>query len=423
MLFHTLSQGNCDTTLAHLYGTDKTGVLVYRNRLLDLITHFKNTFGDGDIRLFSAPGRTEVGGNHTDHQRGHVLAASVNLDMVAAVKKRSDTTIRIQSQGYPIFTLQAQPAQPIKEEEGTTLSLVRGVVSALFEKGYPIGGFDAVITSNVLKGSGLSSSAAFEVLIGTICNHLYCDGEVSAIAIAQIGQYAENVFFGKPCGLMDQMASSVGGFVAIDFYDAQNPVVEKIDFDFSQSGHALCIVDTGGNHANLTPDYAAIPYEMKSVAGFFGKEVLSQVKKETVLSHLATLREKCGDRAILRAIHFYDDDETAVSEAEALKKGDFDTFRHLVLASGLSSFRHLQNVYPCENPQEQGLSLALMLCEKILGEQGAYRVHGGGFAGTIQAFVPLSLLEPFQKEMESVFGSNKCHVLSIRPLGGVEIKA
>ena len=419
-----LSQNDCIEQIKLLYQTDDMGAKKYTERFLHLIEQFHITFrGDNEnICIFSAPGRTELGGNHTDHQRGHVLAAAVNLDMIAAVKKNNQNIIQIKSDGYKMITVDLSKLNPVKEEEGTTLSLVKGIVASFLNIGYSVKGFDAVITSDVLKGSGLSSSAAFEVLIGTIINSLFCDNQESAIKIAQIGQYAENVFFGKPCGLMDQMASSVGSFVAIDFKDAENPVVEKITFDFATANHALCIVDTGGNHADLTPDYASVPAEMKSVANFFGKEVLSEVTEENIYQNIAALRQKCGDRAILRAIHFFSDDKKALEEAQALKKNDFQTFKNLVSYSGLSSFTCLQNVYSTSNPQEQGLSLALALCQKILGEKGAYRVHGGGFAGTIQAFVPIQMLEHFQKEMENAFGIGKCYVLSIRPVGGVEIK-
>lgn len=416
-----LSNGSLQSQLAQLYCTDTEGVTHYVNRFLRLIDTFEQTFGSGEVRLFSAPGRTEIGGNHTDHQKGHVLAASVNLDIIAAVRENNSKKIQIQSDGYPMISVDLNNLQPIPSEKNTTHALVRGVAAHIIHLGYPISGFDAALSSDVLKGSGLSSSAAFEVMIGTIINGLFCNKELSPIKIAQIGQYAENEFFGKPCGLMDQMASSVGGFVAIDFYDTEHPVVEKVDFDFAACGHALCIIDTGGNHADLTPDYASIPQEMKTVAAFFEKDVLSQVKEADVLSNIASLRQCCTDRAILRALHFFADDKKAIQEAKALKEKDFDTFRKLITASGLSSSEHLQNVYSCSNPQEQGLSLALALCQQILGDKGAYRVHGGGFAGTIQAFVPLELLSVFREKMDAVFGKGKCYVLSIRPVGGVEL--
>ena len=419
-----LLQNHCLEQIKLLYQTDDTGAKKYTERFLHLIEQYHAVFGEeeGGIRIFSAPGRTELGGNHTDHQRGHVLAAAVNLDIIAAVKKTDANIIQIKSDGYKMITVDLSHLEPVKEEEGTTLSLIKGIAASFLHMGYDIKGFDAVVSSDVLKGSGLSSSAAFEVLIGTILNGLFCGNQESAVKIAQIGQYAENVFFGKPCGLMDQMASSVGSFVAIDFKDNENPVVEKISFDFANVNHALCIVDTGGNHADLTPDYASVTAEMKSVAQFFGKEVLSEIKEEDIYQNISALRQKCKDRAVLRAIHFFSDDKRAVKEAEALKKNDFEAFKRHIVASGLSSFTCLQNVYSTANPQEQGLSLALALCQKILGQKGAYRVHGGGFAGTIQAFVPIEMLAHFQKEMENAFGIGKCHVLSVRPLGGTEIK-
>lgn len=413
----------CLSQIKMIYNTDDNGAKQYTDRFLNLIQNYCDVFNDTpeQLRLFSAPGRTEIGGNHTDHQRGHVLAAGVNLDIIAAVKQTDSDVIQIKSDGYDIIRVDLKQLQPIEEEQGTTVSLVRGIVAYFIKMGYTIKGFHAVMTSSVLKGSGLSSSAAFEVLVGTILNALYCQNEQSAVKIAQIGQYAENVYFGKPCGLMDQAASSVGSFVAIDFKDAQHPMVEQISFDFKDAGHALCIVDTGGNHADLTPDYASVTTEMKSVAAFFGKEVLSEISENDVYNNIHTLRQKCGDRAVLRAIHFFADDKKAVQEAEALKNNDFETFKKLVIASGISSFTCLQNVYSNSNPQQQGLSLALALCQKILGDKGAYRVHGGGFAGTIQAFVPIPLLETFHDEMEAAFGKNKCYILSIRPVGGIEI--
>lgn len=423
-ILQKLLKNDCAEQIKLIYNTDEKGAKAYTDRLITLVKTYATVFDDNvteGIRIFSAPGRTEVGGNHTDHQRGCVLAAGVNLDIVAAVKPNNSDIIKIKSDGYDMICIDLKQLEHNKKEEGTTLSLVKGIARCFIKLGYNIKGFHAVMTSNVLKGSGLSSSAAFEVLVGTILNGLYCNNEQSAIQIAQIGQYAENVYFGKPCGLMDQMASSVGNFVAIDFKDAQQPKVEQIPFDFAAVNHALCIVDTGGNHADLTPDYAAVTAEMKSVAAFFGKEVLSELSENDIYQNISVLREKCGDRAILRAIHFFADSRKAVQEAEALKNNDFETFKKLVLSSGISSSTCLQNVYSTSNPQEQGLSLALALCQKILGDKGAYRVHGGGFAGTIQAFVPMELLDTFHNEMEAAFGKGKCYILSIRPVGGIEI--
>lgn len=420
MIRKHLSDGTMDDMLQMIYCTDKQGAAVYRKKYLNLIDQFEEDFGEGVVRLFSAPGRTEVGGNHTDHQLGHVLAASVNLDIIAAVRPNGTNKIRVKSEGYELVEVDISTLAPQLEEQNTTAALIRGIAAAFVDLGYTLSGFDASMTSSVLKGSGLSSSAAFEVIIGVIINQLYCKGTESAIKIAQIGQYAENVFFNKPCGLMDQMASSVGGFVAIDFGDKENPVVEKIDFDFAKCGYCLCIIDTGGNHADLTPDYAAIPTEMKAVANVFGKEVLSQVAEEKIYENAAAIRKECGDRALLRAIHFYNDNQLAAVEAQHLKNGDFPSFLSSLMQSGLSSYRYLQNVYSCSNPQEQGLSVGLALCEKLLAD-GAYRVHGGGFAGTIQAFVPQPQLANFKEEIEKVFGAGSCHVLSVRPVGGIEL--
>ncbi len=423
-ILQKLLKNDCFEQIKMIYNTDEKGTKAYTERLITLVKTYCTIFDDSNtenIRIFSAPGRTEIGGNHTDHQRGCVLAAGVNLDIVAAVKPNNSDIIKIKSDGYDMICIDLKQLEQNKQEEGTTLSLVKGIAAYFIKLGYNIKGFNAFMTSNVLKGSGLSSSAAFEVLFGTILNGLYCNNEQSAVKIAQIGQYAENVYFGKPCGLMDQMASSVGSFVAIDFKEIQQPKVEQIPFDFAAVNHALCIVDTGGNHADLTPDYAAVTAEMKSVAAFFGKEVLSELSENDIYQNISSLRQKCGDRAILRTIHFFADSRKAVQEAEALKNNDFETFKKLVLSSGISSSTCLQNVYSTSNPQEQGLSLALALCQKILGDKGAYRVHGGGFAGTIQAFVPMELLDTFHNEMEAAFGKGKCYILSIRPVGGIEI--
>lgn len=409
--------------LSYIYCTNEEDSITYAKRFEKAIEEFENMFGKNrNIRFFSAPGRTEIGGNHTDHQHGRVLAGSVNLDIIAVVSPNNDNIIRVKSEGYKQNIIDLSDLNIKEKEYNTTLSLIRGISAYFKNLGYDVKGFDAYMTSEVLKGSGLSSSAAFEVMIGTIINEMFCDGKETAVKIAQIGQYAENVYFGKPCGLMDQTASSVGGFVTIDFKDNDNPIVEKIDFDFASCGYSLCIVDTGGNHADLTPDYASVPKEMKSIAEYFGKKVLREVPKEEFYKNISKLREICGDRAILRAAHFYDDDERVPMEVSALKNNDFETFKNLIIQSGYSSYMYLQNVYSCINPSEQGISLGLLMCEKILKGKGAYRVHGGGFAGTIQAFVPNEMLSEFKENMENVFGSGKCHVLSIRPVGGIELK-
>lgn len=389
-------------------------------RYAQALDAFGELFGkERDVQLFSAPGRTEVGGNHTDHQRGRVLAAGVNLDVIAVASPNQEGIIRIQSAGYPMDEVRLSDLSVHEEEKNKAISLIRGVAARFQQLGMEIGGFDAYTTSNVLKGSGLSSSAAFETVVGQMLNHLYSGEKATPVQIAQIGQYAENVYFGKPCGLMDQTACSVGGFVTIDFEDPEHPKVEQVPVDFATAGYKLCIVDTGGNHSDLTGDYASIPVEMKSVAGFFGKEVLRQVPQEDFLSKIAQLREQCGDRAVLRAFHFYADNDRVPKQVAALGDRDFQRFKELVIESGNSSFEYLQNVYTCQNPQEQGLSLGLAISERILKGKGAWRVHGGGFAGTIQAFVPEDLLEEYRRSVEAVFGQGKCHVLSIRPIGGV----
>lgn len=376
-----------------------------------------------ELSYFSAPGRTEVGGNHTDHNHGCVLAAAVNLDIVAAAAKNDDNVVRLKSLEYPgMDVIDLNDLAPQEKEMEKAASLIRGVCARCRELGYTVGGFNAYTATQVLKGSGLSSSAAFEVVIVTAISHLFNDGAIDAVTAAQIAQYAENVYFGKPSGLMDQTASSVGGFTAIDFHDPKKPVLEKVDFDLAKYNHALCIVDTGGNHADLTGDYAAIPVEMKSVARLLGAEVLRDADEGEFWNRLGELRQKVGDRAVLRAMHFFSDNRTAQEEAALLKAGDFDGFKEKIIASGRSSATRLQNVFACSNPSEQGLSLALAVSEKLLAGKGAWRVHGGGFAGTIQAFVPVEMLEEYRSAMEAVFGMGTCHVLSIRSAGGVQVE-
>lgn len=382
---------------------------------------FSSVFGALPQRYFSAPGRTEIGGNHTDHQRGRVLAAAVNLDTVAAVRVNGTDIIRIQSQGYPMCEISVKELSPIAREINTTAALIRGVAARFAQLGCEVKGFDAYCESTVLPGSGLSSSAAYEVLIGTILNSLFFESRISQPQIAMIGQYAENVFFGKPCGLMDQTASAVGGLVTIDFSDKDHPDIRSVGFDFSTCGHALCIIDSRASHADLTDEYAAIPQELKTVCEHFGKEVLTQVPEEDFYAAIPALREKCGDRAILRAVHEYQENKRVTAQVTALESGDFDTFLKLIKESGFSSWMYLQNVIPAGYKAHQDMAVALALCEKHLRGRGAYRVHGGGFAGTVQAFVPFDLLESFRAGIDAVLGEGACHVLSIRPQGGVEI--
>ena len=381
---------------------------------------FEAAFDCEPERYFSAPGRTEIGGNHTDHQRGRVLAGAVNLETVAAVKVNGTNVIRIQSEGYPLSVVDLGELSVVDAEANTTPALIRGVASRFTELGCKVEGFDAFVTSTVLPGSGLSSSAAFEVLVGTIINHLFFEGKVSAPEIAMIGQYAENVYFKKPCGLMDQTASAVGNLVTIDFFDKQNPVIEPVDFDFASCGHALVIVDSGADHADLTDEYAAITNELKSVCAYFGKDVLTQIDEAEFYQNLAELRKVCGDRAVLRSMHFYAENTRVVKQVEALRNGDFDAFLKLICESGHSSYMYLQNVIPSGYTAHQDVAVALGLCAHALNGRGAYRVHGGGFAGTVQAFVPYDLLEQFVKTLDGALGQGACHVLNIRPHGGVE---
>ena len=420
ILLQEIQAGKYDEILARLYG--EAALAGQRQRYTQAIEKFAGLYPErNDVEVFSAPGRTEVCGNHTDHQHGKVLAAAINLDAVAVVGFHEDGVIRLHSEGYPAVSVDLSDMGIDEQEYGTTKSLIRGMAAQFAEKGVQIGGFDAYVTSDVLGGSGLSSSAAFEVLIGTILDQHYNNGKAGAVEIAKMGQYAENKFFGKNCGLMDQMVSSVGGFVFIDFADPAQPVIDKHVCDFAAAGISLCITDTKGSHADLTADYVSIPVEMKAVAAHFGKEVLHEVAEEDFFAQIAELRGKASDRAILRAAHFFADDARVPQEVEALDAKDFERFFELVKASGNSSAKWLQNVYSIQKPEEQGVSMGLMVSEKVLGGRGASRVHGGGFAGTIQAFVPDELVEKYVEAMESLFGAGSCYRLNIRPLGGVQV--
>lgn len=392
-------------------------------RIEKVKTGFAVSFGTKDnLMVFSAPGRTEIGGNHTDHQHGRVLAAAVNLDMLAAVAPNCENLIRVQSEGYPMCVVDLNDLEVNEMEFGTTTSLIRGVAAEFQKRGAALSGFDAYVTSDVLRGSGLSSSAAFEVLIGTIINELMYDGKATAIEIAQIGQIAENVHFGKPCGLMDQMASSVGNLVTIDFADNTNPIVERIDFDFSKSGYTLCIIDSGADHADLTDEYAAIPGELKKACAVFGKSWLREIPEEAFMERIPEIRKVAGDRAVLRALHVYEDNRRVAAQCYALKQNDFGEFLQLVRKSGESSWMYLQNVIPAGSKEHQEMAIALALCAKLLDGEGAYRVHGGGFAGTIQAFVPNGKARQFVQGMEAVLGEGSCHCLKIRTEGGVRVQ-
>ena len=420
-LLSSLRAGDHDKALAALYALDgaQNSLDRARGRACRMVQSLMDTFSPAEnAALFSGPGRTEIGGNHTDHQHGRVLCGSVDMDMLACAAPNGKNIIRIQSEGYPALEIGLDDLSVREEEKNTSAALVRGVAARVRELGFTLAGFDACVTSTVLSGSGLSSSAAYETLVGNIFNHFCCEDKLDPVTIAKIGQYAENVYFGKPCGLMDQMGSSVGGAVFIDFNDPANPVVERVDYDFTRSGHALCIVDTASSHGDLTDDYADITKEMGAVAAHFGRTVLRDVPLEDFHAAVPALRQECGDRAVLRAMHFYSDDRRAVQEAGALKKGNFEAFLNMVNASGLSSSLCLQNTWSIHDPKQQAIPLALTVGEHLLDGMGAIRVHGGGFAGTIQAWVPEEYLPVFKNGIEELFGPGKCHVLHIRPIGG-----
>ena len=420
-VINKLSSGEFDETLKFLYVTED--VSVHKDRYMSVIDGYESVFGPADeLALFSAPGRTEIGGNHTDHQHGCVIAGSVNLDVIAAVSFNNDNVVRIKSKGYNMDEVSLDDLEIHTEEYDKAISLIRGVIKNISDRGYKIKGFNAYTESNVMKGSGLSSSAAFEVLIGIIVNNLFANSELTPVEVAQIGQYAENVYYNKPSGLLDQMASSVGSVVAVDFCDNDNPVVKKVDFDLAKYDHSLCIIDSGADHADLTCEYAAVTEEMRLVSDFFGKKYLREVNKADFMAHMKDIRATVkNDRAILRAIHYFNESDRAVAETKALENGDFEEFCKLNRESGQSSYMYLQNVYASSQPKMQAVSLTIALCDEILGDKGAYRVHGGGFAGTVQAFVPNDMVNEFKTKIESVLGAGMCHILSIRPVGGYRL--
>lgn len=415
-----IQSGKMDEILEEIY-RDRECVVYQKERYCKAVRKYEERFGVDDVCIFSAPGRSEIGGNHTDHQRGEVLVAAVNVDAIAVAHKTDEPTVKVFSEGYGQVELDLNELEPCPQEHGTMIALIKGVLAGIQQREYQVGGFNAYITSDVLNGAGLSSSAAFETLIGVIQSGLYNDMKVPDLEIAQVGQYAENIYFGKPCGLMDQMASSVGNLVHIDFKDEKQPVVDKIDCDLSSFGYSLCITDTKSSHADCTPEYAAVPNEMKAVASFFGKEVLRDVSKEELLTNIAKVRQNTGDRAILRAIHFVMENERVEKEVEALKNGDFAEFLQTVKASGESSFKYLQNVYMCKDIEHQNVSVALAISDVFLGENGVSRVHGGGFAGTIQAFVKNEAVPFYKSNMENVFGEGTCNVYRIRKYGGMRV--
>ena len=420
LLKERLANHQYDNVFREIY-IDAGQIPYQRDRYLRALSQFEVHFGQGDIVVFSAPGRSEIGGNHTDHQQGEVLAAAVNLDTIAMVRKTNDNYVYVLSDGYPMITVDLNFLDKKEEEQGTTKALIKGVLYEAKKRGYVVGGFETYITGDVLVGAGLSSSASFETLIGTIVSGLYNDMNIPQTEIACMGQCAENEYFGKPCGLMDQMACAVGGLVHIDFKDKGNPVVEGVDFDLNQHGYSLCIIDTKGSHADLTEDYAAVPGEMKAVAEIFGKHVLREVTKEDVFTSLNEIRRQLGDRAALRAIHFFEENERVREEVAALQSKNADRFLELVKASGDSSYKYLQNVYTNHDIEHQNVSIALAVSEIFLKQNGVARVHGGGFAGTIQAFVRDEAVESYQKIMEEIFGKGACQVLKIRKGGGIKV--
>ena len=418
-----ISAGGFDPAFKELYRQNGDDTAPARIRWLSLLDKHSSLYDDAPgAMLFSTPGRTEIGGNHTDHQHGCVLAGSVDMDMIAVAAPTGDDTIRLASEGFPQQVIRLEERmEPDSADFNDSRALVRGIAAQFRARGHRVTGFNACLTSNVLKGSGLSSSAAFEVMLGTIMNHLFAGGAVSDIEVCKIGRYAENCYFGKPCGLMDQIACCVGGVAFIDFKDIDNPEISRISVDFRTRGYALCIIDSGADHSDMTDEYSPIPAEMSAVAKCFGKQYLREVDKSQLLLWLSRVREQTGDRAVIRALHFFADSQRTVDEARALTAGDVDTFLKLVNESGRSSHMYLQNVFPLGSTRHQAVGLALALCDEFLGGRGAFRVHGGGFAGTVQAFVPLDIVDSFRDDIERALGAGSCHVLAIRNIGSVKL--
>lgn len=419
-LLDKIRDGALDANFKDIY-VDENKLAYEKERYTKAVEQYAEKFGADDVEIYSAPGRSEIGGNHTDHQHGEVLAASINNDTIAIVKKTDEPCVKIISEGYDMVTVNLDDLEKKEEEEGTTAALIRGVLSKIQQNNHKVGGFQAYMTSDVLIGAGLSSSASFETMVGTVVSYLYNEGTISPVEIAIIGQYAENVYFGKPCGLMDQMACSVGSLCHINFANPAEPEVERVEFDLDAHGYSLCITDTKGSHADLTADYAAIPTEMRQAAACLGKEVLGQTSKEEVLAKLPEIREKAGDRAALRALHYVCENERVRKEVAALRRDDFRDFLQNVKASGDSSYKYLQNVYVNHDIQHQNVSIALAVSDMVLEGKGVSRVHGGGFAGTIQAFVPNELVSKYKETLENVFGQGTCNVLKIRKYGGMKV--
>ena len=415
-----ITNGEFDNLFTDIY-IDSSMIDYQKKRYVHAIEQYETIFCPDKVAIFSAPGRSEVCGNHTDHQHGMVLATSINLDTIAVSSKNNNDVVRFVSDGYDMITLNINDLEVNNDEAGTTVSLIRGVLRGLKDHGYKIGGFNAYATSDVLVGAGLSSSAAFEVVVGTIISGLYNDMKINSVEIAQISQYAENVFFKKPCGLMDQMACSVGGMVNIDFKDPTKPIVKKVPTEFEKYDYSLCIVDTKGDHVDLTDDYAMIPSEMKKVANFLGEDYLRDCDSNEFYIRLDEIREAVGDRPVLRAIHFFNEEHNVENAVSSLENGKFAEFLDAIRKSGNSSFKYLQNVYTTRDIQHQNISVALALSESLLRNYGVCRVHGGGFAGTIQAFVKNDFVSNYQEFINKIFGENSCHVLKVRKYGGIKV--
>ena len=418
LVIKEIQEGTYDDVLKEVY-IDESRIEKQPQRYVAAIEKFISLYGDQEIEIYSTPGRSEVSGNHTDHQNGEVLAAAINLDIIAVVSKND--VVKVLSDDYDLKPISLDDLSKNENEVGTSEGLMRGVLARFKELGYAIGGFNGYMTSDVLQGSGLSSSAAFEVMIGTILSGLYNEMKVDPVVIGQVGQYSENVYFGKPCGLMDQSACSVGSLIHIDFKDNSKPVVEKVDVEFSSFKHSLCIVDVHASHADLTDEYAAIPEEMKRVAAYFGKEILKQVDKNEFYTNIPEIRKVAGDRAVLRAMHWFEETDRVIDQVNALEEENFEEFKKLIKSSGDSSFKYLQNVYSVKNLSRQEMAVGLALSDVILKGKGVSRVHGGGFAGTIQAFVPNDIVDIYKKNMEDIFGEDACHVLKIRKYGGMKV--
>ena len=408
-----IEEGKLDERLQDIYFE----VNNQKERYVSLLKRFMDKYGDVEASIYSAPGRSEIGGNHTDHQHGKVLAGAINLDMLCVVSFTEDNVVELISEGFEIKPVDISDTSIHEDEKGTSESIIRGVVASFVSRGKKVSGFKGMMVSEVLGGSGLSSSAAFESLVGSIFSYGLNEGSVDAIEIAKIGQYAENVYFGKPCGLMDQTACSVGGFVYIDF--ANEPVVKPLSFDMSKTGYSLCIVDTKGSHADLTPEYGAIPSEMKEIARYFGKEYLNDINVDDFYASLKELHMLGNDRSLLRAYHFVNENARVVKQAEALENNDFEGFLKLVKESGNSSYKYLQNVYAVNDVHKQEVALGIALAEHLLGDRGVVRVHGGGFAGTIQAYVRNEDVVTFKEAMNNLFGEGAVYTLSIRKHGGI----